>query len=134
MSMSRWPFTNLDRFLDEAIRAQNASLTPFEEQQNSRLLKPRYARHASIPPTRYRILTVLCVQDGPPRGRRKERRHGHIRAPRPDQGQSQHRLAQREPHHLRRHRRDFRARRTLVRRSGEEVWKVFEDYQVARSH
>ena len=43
MSISRWPFIDLDRFLDEAIRSQNTSLTPFEEQQNPRLLKPRYA-------------------------------------------------------------------------------------------
>jgi len=45
MSISRWPFIDLDRFVDEAIRAQNTSLGRSEDQQNSRFLKPRMDLH-----------------------------------------------------------------------------------------
>lgn len=65
MSISRWPLIDLDRFLEEAVRAQNASVTPFEDQQNSRSLKPRYALHAFGFYTG--ILTESSVQDGPSR-------------------------------------------------------------------
>jgi len=45
MSISRWPFVDLDRFIDEAIRAQNGSLDRSGDQQNPRLLKPRMDLH-----------------------------------------------------------------------------------------
>jgi len=44
MSISRWPFIDLDRFLDEAVRAQNTPLNQLEDQP-TRLLKPRMDLH-----------------------------------------------------------------------------------------
>lgn len=70
MSISRWPFIDLDRFLDEAIRVQNASTSPFEDQQNPRLLKPRCVSRRFLPSLhtsayRQRALFRMDVHEDP---------------------------------------------------------------------